>query len=102
MGANGDAMETFQHPSIFSRDEWTTICGELKFSARQAEIAAFLLEGWKIMAVAQHLGISPDTVRAHLRRLYPKLDVSDRLGLMTRCVQTFRQLYAPHGCSPIR
>ena len=93
-------METVQYPSIFSQDEWANICRELKFSDRQAEIAAFLLEGWKVTAVAQHLGISPDTVRAHLRRLYPKLNVSSRLGLMTCCVRTFRELYAPHGCSP--
>ena len=82
-----------QHPSIFSTEEWTKICGSLDLSDRQKQIVGLLLQGRKIFNVATVLDISPDTVRAHLRRLYPKLGVSDRLGLMTRCVHEFRRMY---------
>jgi len=80
-----------QHPSIFSQREWADICRGLNLSDRQAEITSLLLEGHKTLSVATALGISPDTVRAHLRRLYLKLDVSDRLELMACCVREFRR-----------
>ena len=82
-----------EHPSIFSQQEWVQICHSLDLSDRQKQIAGLLLQGRKIFDVATVLEISPDTVRAHLRRLYPKLGVSDRLGLMTRCVREFRRMY---------
>ena len=85
-----------QHPSIFSDGEWANICRELKLSARQTQIVTLLLEGYKTFKVATSLGISPDTVRAHLRRLYTKLDICDRLELMTCCIHEFRRLYQPN------
>ena len=82
-----------RHPSIFSNEEWTNICLGLNLSNRQVQIVTLLLEGHKTFSVAAVLSISPDTVRAHLRRLYLKLEISDRLELMTRCVREFRRLY---------
>lgn len=83
------------HPSIFTRQEWVEIRRSLGLSTRQAEIVCLLLEGHKIYAVAVTLGISPDTVRAHLRRLYRKLAVADRLDLVIRCFREFRRLSRP-------
>jgi DNA-binding NarL/FixJ family response regulator len=83
------------HPSIFSRQEWREIQRRLKLSARQGQIVCLLLEGHKIYSVAMVLGISPDTVRAHLRRLYLKLGVSDRLDLVIRCFRESRHLCRP-------
>ena len=84
---------TPRHPPIFSQQEWKGICRGLNLSTRQAQIVSLLLEGHKSFSVAATLSISPDTVRAHLRRLYLKLDISDRLALMTCCVREFRRLY---------
>ena len=89
-----------QHPSIFSQQEWEGISRGLGLSGRQTQIVALLLEGHKIFSVASELSISPDTVRAHLRRLYPKLGVSDRLELMVCCVRELRRLYPPEAASP--
>jgi len=89
-----------QHPSIFTHQEWEGISRSLGLSGRQTQIVALLLEGHKIFSVAAELNISPDTVRAHLRRLYPKLGVSDRLELMVCCVREFRRLYPPQVGSP--
>ena len=89
-----------QHPSIFSHQEWSDICRGLDFSDRQEQIVALLLKGHKTSSVATALDISPDTVRAHLRRLYPKLGVSDRLELMVCCVREFRRLNPSGTDSP--
>ncbi|NIA07448.1 MAG: hypothetical protein GWP14_07420 [Actinobacteria bacterium] len=89
-----------QHPSVFSFREWADICRGLDFSDRQKQVVGLLLQGHKIIGVAAALDISPDTVRAHLRRVYPKLGISDRLGLMMCCVREFRRLYPLNTDSP--
>jgi DNA-binding NarL/FixJ family response regulator len=45
---------------------------------REAEILALLSEGLSNKEIADHLGISYDTVRAHLRHIYEKLHVRGR------------------------
>ena len=89
-----------KHPSVFSLAEWASICSSLDFSDRQKQVVGLLLAGHKILDVATALDISPDTVRAHLRRIYPRLGVSDRLGLMLCCVREFRRLYPLNASSP--
>ena len=90
-----------QHPNIFSPREWEGICSSLDLSDRQKQVVGLLLQGRKVFDVAAVLDISPDTVRAHLRRLYPKLGVSDRLGLMLCCVREFRRLFPAQIDSPL-
>ena len=92
--------DTPQHPSVFSAGEWEDICRSLDLSDRQKQIVGLLLAGHKTLGVATALDISPDTVRAHLRRLYPKLGISDRLGLMICCVREFRRLRSGKIDSP--
>ena len=93
------ASDVPPHPSIFSHQEWECISSNLSLSGRQRQIVALLLEGHKVFSVASALQISPDTVRAHIRRLYPKLGVSDRLELMACCVRELRRLYPPDSDS---
>lgn len=47
-------------------------------SAREKEILARLAEGFLIKEIADQLGISFDTVRSHIRRIYEKLHVNSR------------------------
>ncbi|MBA1432760.1 MAG: response regulator transcription factor [Epsilonproteobacteria bacterium] len=52
-----------------------------KLTAREKETAMLLKEGLIYNEIAQRLGISPRTVKAHAQAIYKKLDVSDRIGL---------------------
>jgi len=53
--------------------------GELAtLSTRENEILARLAEGFLIKEIADQLGISFDTVRSHIRRIYEKLHVNSR------------------------
>jgi DNA-binding NarL/FixJ family response regulator len=88
-------------PSIFSAEEWQAICRSLKLSCRQCQIVSMVLQGQKAEYVAGILNISHDTVRAHLRRIYLKLHVRDRVGLLTCLVLEFRRLYTPLPGSPL-
>lgn len=48
---------------------------------REAEVARFAAEGYSVANIAAHLGISPETVKVHLKRTYRALGVSNRAEL---------------------
>ncbi len=48
---------------------------------REKMIVSYLMQGWRNREIAQHLSISEQTVKNHLRAVYDKVGVSDRLEL---------------------
>jgi DNA-binding NarL/FixJ family response regulator len=55
---------------------------------REKELAALILEGKSNREIAEALGITERTVKAHLGRIYEKLHVSNRLELALRLKET--------------
>lgn len=51
-------------------------------SAREAEIVAYVAEGYNAPYIAEKLGISDSTVRSHLRTVYQKTGAGSRMGLV--------------------
>lgn len=57
-------------------------------SAREREIAQLLIEGYAALNAAAILELSEHTVRTYVRRLYKKLNVSNRADLVGRLQAT--------------
>ncbi|MGH9403456.1 MAG: LuxR C-terminal-related transcriptional regulator [Terriglobia bacterium] len=49
---------------------------------REKVIISYLVQGWRNREIASHLSISEQTVKNHLRAVYDKVGVSDRLELV--------------------
>ena len=49
---------------------------------REKTIISYLMQGWRNREIAQHLNITEQTVKNHLRSIYDKVGVSDRLELV--------------------
>lgn len=49
---------------------------------REKTIISYLLQGWRNRDIGQHLSITEQTVKNHLRAIYDKVGVSDRLELV--------------------
>jgi len=58
---------------------------ETLLSPREREVARMLVEGYANLNVAAHLGISENTIRTYIRRLYKKLNVCNRIDLIRAC-----------------
>jgi two-component system, NarL family, nitrate/nitrite response regulator NarL len=43
-----------------------------------------LVTGLQNKEIARALGVSPETIKDHLERLYQKLEVQDRMGAVSR------------------
>jgi DNA-binding NarL/FixJ family response regulator len=89
---------TFESPSVvpdspevqlLSQAEWTLVSERLKLSQRESEIAHVLLAGQSEQDAAVQLRISVHTVHSHVERLYRKLQVRSRCGLILRLFQTY-------------
>jgi DNA-binding NarL/FixJ family response regulator len=51
-------------------------------SRREREVAQLLVGGYANLNIAAHLGISENTTRTYIRRLYKKLKVCNRIDLI--------------------
>ena len=76
---------------LFTDAEWDELTGALSLTPRQQQISRCIARDMSDIQVAQAMGISIPTVRTHLRRIFDKLDVEDRTGLVVRLMTTFRQ-----------
>ena len=52
-------------------------------SAREQEIVILVVQGYSNQKIAETLFISLNTVKAHLRNIYPKFDIKSRYELIT-------------------
>jgi DNA-binding NarL/FixJ family response regulator len=76
------------HPiSLFSENQWRTVAAHLELSARELEIIRLVFEDVQEQAIAEQSGTSLNTIRTQLKRLYWKLGVRSRVGLVLRIVR---------------
>jgi len=71
--------------TVFSNETWRVLADSLRLSHRESQIVPALLDDRKEIAIAADLGISRHTVHTHTERLYRKMGVTSRVGLV-RCV----------------
>jgi DNA-binding NarL/FixJ family response regulator len=81
--------------SLLPCDAWKTIAESLRISDRELQIVQAIFDDRKELAIAQELTISVHTVHSHLERLYRKLGVSSRVGLVLCIVSKYLSLFAP-------
>lgn len=75
---------------LFNDQEWLAVCDRLQLSSRQAEVVVRVICGQGDRAIANSLGISSATVRAHLHRVFESLEVTDRVSLLVRVFGVLR------------
>jgi DNA-binding NarL/FixJ family response regulator len=75
--------------SILTYDGWKAIAKSLRISDRELQIVQGIFDDRKEYAIAHELKISVHTVHTHLERLYRKLGVSSRLGLVLCIVSVY-------------
>ena len=81
-------------PELFPDARWHQLAEHLSLSRRQQQIARLVCRGCSDRQVGNSLGISENTVHTHLRLLFKRLEVHDRVGVVVRLVLTERQLSA--------
>ncbi len=80
-----DAAASDSSPSLpCDTHVWDIIADELELSAQQKRIVELLLCGSRDKQIAGELGLTFATVRTYLKRIFDRVGVPDRLGLVLR------------------
>ncbi|MGH9469813.1 MAG: LuxR C-terminal-related transcriptional regulator [Terriglobia bacterium] len=66
---------------------------------REKTIISYLVQGWRNREIAEHLSISEQTVKNHLRAVYDKVGVSDRLELALYIIH--QRVELPASAAPV-
>ncbi|MGD0235336.1 MAG: response regulator transcription factor [Syntrophorhabdales bacterium] len=77
---NGSVKAMLHNPQIFSPTS--------PISGREREIVECICQGLSNNEIARRLALSPNTVKAHLNRIYKKMKVTSRSKLMTQALQS--------------
>ena len=81
--------------SILPYDAWRVIANALRISDRELQIVQGIFDDRKEFAIADELKISVHTVHTHLERLYRKLGVSSRVGLVLSILSEYLSSLPP-------
>jgi DNA-binding CsgD family transcriptional regulator len=81
--------------SILPYDAWRVIANSLCISDRELQIVQRIFDDRKEFAIADELKISVHTVHTHLERLYRKLGVSSRVGLVLSILSEYLSSLPP-------
>jgi DNA-binding NarL/FixJ family response regulator len=69
---------------------------------REKTIISYLMQGWRNREISTHLSISEQTVKNHLRTIYDKVGVSDRLELVLYAIHQRLELPPVQATPPPR
>jgi len=72
---------------LFSEEQWLMIADRLELSRRELQIVKLVFEDAEERHIAGQLGVSVNTIHTHLKRLYNKLGVTSRVGLVLEIVR---------------
>ena len=75
-------MEPQNESLSFTHEEWGHVVDSLNMSPRQADIVRLILAGKRDKQIAMILGMSVATVRTHLRNIFVRQHVTDRVELV--------------------
>ena len=69
-------------------------------TGREKTIISYLIQGWKNREIGQQLSITEQTVKNHLRSIYDKVGVSDRLELVLYAIHQRLELPSVTSVAP--
>ncbi|HZK24216.1 MAG TPA: helix-turn-helix transcriptional regulator, partial [Oscillospiraceae bacterium] len=61
-----------------------------KLTSREIEIAAYLLDRFDYVSIAESLMVSPNTVKTHVKHIYDKLKVAGRKELSHKIIELYQ------------
>jgi DNA-binding CsgD family transcriptional regulator len=64
--------------------QWYGLGKRYDLTMREQQIARLVCEGLRTVAIAEHLRIRPGTVKTHIRNIYRKIKVKNRVNLLLR------------------
>jgi ATP/maltotriose-dependent transcriptional regulator MalT len=75
-------FEEFIVPELFNENQWSIIMRRYNITQREAEVTNLIFKGSSYNKISKELKIQSGTVKVHLRNVYRKVKVKNRLVLL--------------------
>jgi DNA-binding CsgD family transcriptional regulator len=75
---------TLRRTDEFTREQPMGVAEAFKLTAAEAKVLQSLCQGDTAQEAAQRTGVSVETIRTHIRRIYQKVGVNSREALLTK------------------
>lgn len=79
---------------MISNEDWRELGEYFRLSSRELRVAVLIFEGNSRSQIAQRMAKAPGTVRSYIDRIFAKLNVADRLGMVLRIMRIHLALVA--------
>lgn len=85
-----------EHPAdnFLGAEDWLRIAERVRLTPRELSVAVLIFEGKSRYQIARTLRCAAGTVRVYIDRLFAKLHVHDRVGLVLRLVRIHLEIVA--------
>ncbi len=93
-------MAVTRYTELCSEQDWARLKEELALPPRQAEVVRCVLRGMSDKQIAFTTGISVNTVRTHLSRLFVKFGAQDRVELIFHMFGYLKQYHLQDHPAP--
>ncbi len=90
-------MTVTRYTELFSEQDWARLKKGLVVPPRQAEVLRRALHGMSDKQIAVTTGISVNTVRSHLRRMFDKFGSNDHVELILCMFAYLRECHQQDG-----
>ncbi|MFO0972895.1 MAG: helix-turn-helix transcriptional regulator [Phycisphaerae bacterium] len=86
MASTREPNDTELLPDLFGEARWGRLVRKTGLTRRQGQVARLICRGCADKWIARRLEISIDSVRMHVKKLYNRLGVRGRLGMLVHLV----------------
>ena len=92
-GIKGDSP--YKNPEVILLDEkhWSYIRRRYRISPRELEVAKLVCHGFSNKEIAKKLKIKDDTVKTHLRNIYRRIRVKNKVTLLLKFIYDVNKLF---------
>jgi len=92
----GDGLARAERPDrgrslgLLDRSHWLYLSHRYELTPREVQIADLVCQGLRHGSIARQLRIQPGTVKAHIRNIYRKVKVRNKMNMLLRFVSEVR------------
>lgn len=77
---------------LLDRRQWSYLSRRYDLTPREVQIAELVCQGLRHCSIAGRLSIQPGTVKTHIRNIYRKVKVRNKMNMLLRFVSDAREV----------
>jgi len=88
----GDTVYGFPNVALLNARQWLYLQRRYHMSPRETEVAKLVCCGMTNRDVARHIKVKPGTVKTHLRSIFHKTRVKNKMTMLLRFMEDIKQI----------